>query len=75
MQRYPEGKEKVYESHEKLPFCFKNRICLWITGTKNDLKVDQIKISFDKMAKKYPYPSESTAESELMAYAARLKQL
>jgi hypothetical protein len=39
------------------------------------MKADQFKRSFDKMSKKYPYPSEIVAESELMAYAASLKQV
>jgi hypothetical protein len=34
-----------------------------------------IPINVDKMTPKYPYPSEIVAESELMVYAARLKQV
>ena len=61
--------KQFMKSMKTFPSILRTEYVYELLVTGNEKKAEKIKLRFDKMAEKYPYPSDIQSEKELMEYA------
>jgi len=61
--------KKFMKSMKTFPTVLRTEYAYELLAKGNEKKADKIQMQFEKMAEKYPYPSEVQAERELMEWA------
>lgn len=62
---------KFMKAMKSYPPVLRTQYAYALLKEKNTAKAERLKLTFEKVAKKYPYPSDIAGERELMAFAER----
>ena len=63
------SQKKFMKAMKNFPSILRTEYAYALLAEKDEIKADEIKSKFEKIAMSYPHPSEINSERELMDYA------